>query len=115
MCGGLREAGWSVNRCPPPPPPPASRPSHCRPSRYVLRSCVGGATSGFVACGAEDCRLYLWSRHSGDLLECLAGHTGCINAVAWHPRMPHLIASASDDGTIRTWMAAAAMKGASLG
>ncbi|EFN54760.1 hypothetical protein CHLNCDRAFT_35720 [Chlorella variabilis] len=85
------------------------------PSRYVLRSCVGGATSGFVACGAEDCRLYLWSRHSGDLLECLAGHTGCINAVAWHPRMPHLIASASDDGTIRTWMAAAAMKGASLG
>lgn len=79
-----------------------------KPSRYVLRSCVGGAASGFVASGAEDCRLYLFSRRSGELLECLGGHSGCINATAWHPCNPWLLASASDDGTIRTWLAPAA-------
>lgn len=79
-----------------------------RPSRYVLRSCVGGARAGFVACGAEDARLYIWSRLNGQLLDCLEGHTGTINAVAWHPVLPWLLASASDDGTIRTWVAPAA-------
>lgn len=81
-----------------------------KPSRYVLRSCVGGAASGFVAGGAEDCRLYIWSRRSGELLECLPGHSGCINATAWHPTNPWLLASASDDGTIRTWLAPAALR-----
>lgn len=84
------------------------RQADARLSRYVLRSCVGGATSGFVACGAEDARLYLWSRVSGELLECLQGHSGCINAVAWSPANQYLLASASDDGTIRTWLAPAA-------
>lgn len=32
------------------------RMADARPSRFVLRSCVGGARAGFVACGAEDCR-----------------------------------------------------------
>jgi WD40 repeat protein len=83
----------------------------CRPGRYVLRSCVGGATSGFVACGAEDCLLRIWSRVSGEQLACLSGPAGCVNAVAWHPRNPSLIACASDDATIRTWLAPVAHHG----
>ncbi|KAL4853085.1 WD repeat-containing protein 26 [Chlorella vulgaris] len=87
------------------------RMADARPGRYVLRSCVGGATSGFVACGAEDCLLRIWSRVSGEQLACLSGPAGCVNAVAWHPRNPSLIACASDDSTIRTWLAPAAQRG----
>ena len=65
----------SQNSMSPPHPPP-----HRRPSRFVLRSCVGGADSGFVACGSEDGRLHIWSRRTGELLRCLRGHSGCINA-----------------------------------
>ncbi|PSC72285.1 WD repeat-containing 26 [Micractinium conductrix] len=82
-----------------------------KPSRYVLRACVGGARAGFVACGAEDCSIYVWSRRSGELLQSLPGHAGCCNAVAWHPTNPWLMASASDDGTVRTWVAPAALRG----
>lgn len=31
-----------------------------RPNRYVLRCCVGGARSGFVAAGSEDSSLFIW-------------------------------------------------------
>lgn len=55
-------------------------------------------------------RLYIWSRLSGELLASLPGHSGCINAVAWHPKLPWLLASASDDGTLRTWVAPAAQR-----
>ena len=71
------------------------------------RSCIGGARSGFVACGAEDGRVWVWSTRTGQLLQCLEGHAGCVNAVDWSPAMPWLLASASDDGTIRTWLAPA--------
>ena len=74
------------------------------------RSCIGGARSGFVACGAEDGKLYIWSSRSGQQLQCLEGHSGCVNAVAWNPALPWLLASAGDDGTVRTYLAPAAMQ-----
>lgn len=107
LAGGLVIDPWDVL---PLAPVHELRMAGTRPSRYVLRSCIGGANSGFVASGAEDCRLYIWSRRTGELLDCLAGHSGCINATAWHPTHHWLLASASDDGTIRTWLAPAALR-----
>jgi len=74
-------------------------------SRFYLRPCFGGANQAFIACGGEDAEVYIWHATRGVVLKKLSGHSGPVNAVAWSPTNPTLLASASDDHTIRIWIA----------
>lgn len=74
-------------------------------TKYVLRPCFSSYPSrAFVCCGSEDGSIYLWNAEDGTLLQDmpLCGHVGPVNSVSWHPKA-QIIASASDDGTVRLW------------
>ncbi|KAF9354010.1 hypothetical protein BGX26_008228 [Mortierella sp. AD094] len=70
---------------------------------YVIRSCFGGWDEQFVISGSEDSKVYIWHRENGNLIQTLDGHSGPVTVVAWSPTNPTMLASASDDRTIRIW------------
>ncbi|CAM8948508.1 unnamed protein product [Rhodiola kirilowii] len=72
-------------------------------TRLLIRSCLGGLEQGFIASGSEDSQVYIWHRDSKELIEVLPGHSAAVNSVSWNPTNPHMLASASDDRTIRIW------------
>lgn len=75
-------------------------------SLHVIRSCFGGVESKFIASGSEDGNVYVWNRDTGELLKVLSGHgTGSVNSVAWNPKNERILASCSDDHTVRIWEA----------
>lgn len=78
--------------------------------KYVIRSCFGGLNCAFIASGSENSQIYIWHRQSCRLLEVLPGHTMTVNCVSWNPSRPQMLASASDDHTIRIWGAASKSK-----
>ena len=71
--------------------------------RYLLRATFGGVQDAFVACGSEDAQIYIYRKETGQVIQVCSGHASTVNAVSWNPKDPHMLASASDDHTIRIW------------
>uniref|UniRef100_A0A673GVL3 WD repeat-containing protein 26 n=1 Tax=Sinocyclocheilus rhinocerous TaxID=307959 RepID=A0A673GVL3_9TELE len=70
---------------------------------YTIHSCFGGHNEDFIASGSEDHKVYIWHKRSELPIVELTGHTRTVNCVSWNPCIPNLMASASDDGTVRIW------------
>ncbi|XP_054711080.1 F-box/WD repeat-containing protein 5-like [Uloborus diversus] len=56
----------------------------------------------YVASGAEDKHGYLWDRHYGNCLAKLP-HFDVVNSVAFNPKDPEMLVTASDDFTLKVW------------
>lgn len=78
-----------------------------QPGRFVIRSSFGGTGCSFLASGSEHGLVHIWHRESGEMLATLRGHTASVNAVTWNPRDQYMLATASDDHTVRIWRAPA--------
>ncbi|KAJ0113027.1 hypothetical protein Patl1_01672 [Pistacia atlantica] len=72
-------------------------------NKYVIRSCFGGLDSTYIASGSENSQVYIWNRRNSKPIEVLSGHLMTVNCVSWNPKRPQMLASASDDHTIRIW------------
>ncbi|NWH64140.1 WDR26 protein, partial [Geococcyx californianus] len=70
---------------------------------YTIHSCFGGHNEDFIASGSEDHKVYIWHKRSELPIAELTGHTRTVNCVSWNPEIPSMMASASDDGTVRIW------------
>ena len=58
---------------------------------------------GFLYLSLSDHKVYIWHRRGELPIAELTGHTRTVNCVSWNPAIPGLMASASDDGTVRIW------------
>ncbi|KAK7576445.1 hypothetical protein V9T40_012731 [Parthenolecanium corni] len=70
---------------------------------FTIHSCFGGKNEDFIASGSEDNKIYIWHIKREKPIAVLQGHTRTVNAVAWNPVYQQMLASVSDDGTVRIW------------
>lgn len=69
----------------------------------TIHSSFGGLNDNFVVSGSEDNNVYVWHKKREYPIAILDGHTKTVNCVSWNPVRHNMIASASDDMTIRIW------------
>lgn len=70
---------------------------------YTIHSCFGGINQDFVASGSEDNKVHIWHIEQEKPILVLEGHTRTVNCVHWNPVIPGMLASVSDDLTVRIW------------
>jgi len=73
---------------------------HTHSAEKGLLKCAWSADGTLVSAGSSDGRVHIWDEHSTQELYDLPGHTGCVNAVAFHPVETTVIASGSSDKRI---------------
>ena len=67
-----------------------------------MQVCLLGSRDEFVTSGSDDGRIFIWSRHTGRLVNILTSDDQNVTALAAHPSMP-VLASAGSEPTIKLW------------
>ncbi|KFA61553.1 hypothetical protein S40285_04003 [Stachybotrys chlorohalonatus IBT 40285] len=57
----------------------------------------------YICIGGVDAKVKIYNAVTGELAECFVGHGGDVNDLATSPIDPSIIASASDDTSVRLW------------
>ncbi|KAK0181661.1 hypothetical protein PV327_003928 [Microctonus hyperodae] len=70
---------------------------------FTIHSCFGGVNQDFVASGSEDNKVYVWHIKRELPIAILTGHSRTVNCVSWNPVYHQMMASVSDDCTVRIW------------
>jgi Prp8 binding protein len=65
-----------------------------------LLKCAWSADGNLVSAGSSDHRVHIWDVMTQQELYDLPGHTGCVNAVTFHPKETTVVASGSSDRQI---------------
>ncbi|XP_020287837.1 WD repeat-containing protein 26 isoform X2 [Pseudomyrmex gracilis] len=70
---------------------------------FNIHSCFGGMNQDFLASGSEDNKVYVWHVRGEQPIATFTGHSRTVNCVAWNPVYHQMMASVSDDFTVRIW------------
>ncbi|XP_076231171.1 WD repeat-containing protein 26 isoform X1 [Calliopsis andreniformis] len=70
---------------------------------FTIHSCFGGVNQDFIASGSEDTKVYVWHIKRELPIATLTGHSRTVNCVSWNPVYHQMMASVSDDCTVRIW------------
>lgn len=70
---------------------------------FTIHSCFGGINQDFIASGSEDNKVYVWHIKRELPIAALIGHSRTVNCVSWNPVYHQMMASVSDDCTVRIW------------
>jgi WD40 repeat protein len=62
-------------------------------------------TSNLILNVKQSEQVYIWQRCMEMPIKVLYGHSMTVNCVSWNPKRPQMLASASDDRTVRIWLA----------
>jgi Prp8 binding protein len=69
-------------------------------SSGALLKCAWSSDASLVTCGSTDALVHIWDTYTGKELYTLPGHSGSINAVAFHPHHANIVASGASDKLI---------------
>uniref|UniRef100_A0A7I4Y839 LisH domain-containing protein n=1 Tax=Haemonchus contortus TaxID=6289 RepID=A0A7I4Y839_HAECO len=72
-------------------------------ANLVIHAGFGGLGQEYVATGTEDKKVMIWKISNSKHALKLRGHKGVVNGVSWNPKYPNMLASCSQDATIRIW------------
>lgn len=70
---------------------------------FITYSSFGGHQDEFIACGSEETSVLIYNIRDSTPVAELVGHSAGVNCAHWNPMLPSMLASASDDGTVRIW------------